>query len=30
VWHLLRDSKLLRIDDGNVKGGMVFQINSST
>jgi hypothetical protein len=30
VWHLLRDSKLLRIDDGNVEGGMVFQINSST
>jgi hypothetical protein len=29
VWHLLKGSKLLRIDDGNVKGGMVFLIDSS-
>lgn len=30
VWHLLRGSKLLKIDDGNVKGGMVFEIDSSS
>jgi hypothetical protein len=29
VWHLLRGSKLLRIDDGNVERGLVFQVNSS-
>jgi hypothetical protein len=30
VWHLLRGSKLLRIDNGDVKGGLIFQVNSST
>jgi FAD/FMN-containing dehydrogenase len=30
VWHLLGGSKLLKIDDGNVKGGTVFLIDSST
>jgi hypothetical protein len=30
VWHLLEGSELLRIDDSNVEGVMVFQINVPT
>jgi hypothetical protein len=30
VWKLLSGSTLLKIDDGNVKGGMIFQIDSPT
>jgi hypothetical protein len=30
VWHLLTGSKLLKIEDGVIKGGMVFGIDKPT